>query len=133
MGDPETQVVLPRISSDLVELLLATVQGNLDQCSFSLDPRYATTVVMVSGGYPGSYEKGFTISGLESQSPALVFHAGTRMDSEEVLTHGGRVLAVTSFGSDLQEALDGSYQRVEEIDWQHVKYRKDIGQDLISS
>ena len=105
MGDPETQVVLPRINSDLVELLLATAQGKLAQSSLQLDPRTATTVVMVSGGYPGSYEKGHAINGLASELPALVFHAGTRKQQGQVVTYGGRVLAVTSFGEQYTRSI----------------------------
>jgi phosphoribosylamine--glycine ligase len=131
MGDPETQVVLPRISSDLVELLLATAQGKLEECTLQLDPRTATTVVMVSGGYPGSYEKGHAINGLDSHLPALVFHAGTKEEAGQVVTNGGRVLAITSFGEGIQDALDGSYARISQIDWQQANYRRDIGKDLL--
>ena len=133
MGDPETQVVLPRISSDLVELLLAAAQGNLEQYNLSLDPRTATTVVMVSGGYPGNYQKGLPIKGLDSNLPGMVFHAGTKAEADRVVTHGGRVLAVTSFGHNIREALNGSYKRIAEIDWPNANYRKDIGQDLLKN
>ena len=130
MGDPETQVVLPRIKNDLVELLMATAQGKLSDIILELDPRSATTVVSVSGGYPEAYEKGKKISGLDTHSESIVFHAGTHLNQGEVLTNGGRVLAVTSFGESHKEAVEKSYEILNGIDYEGMYYRKDIGFDL---
>jgi phosphoribosylamine--glycine ligase len=130
MGDPETQVVLPRIKNDLVELLMATAQGKLSDIILELDPRSATTVVSVSGGYPEAYEKGKKISGLDTHSESIVFHAGTHLNQGEVLTNGGRVLAVTSFGESHKEAVEKSYEILNGINYEGMYYRKDIGFDL---
>ena len=130
MGDPETEVVLPRLQTDLVSLLEATAKGKLKDCSLSIDPRSATTVMIVSGGYPEEYEKGKVISGLEQKSESIIFHAGTREKDGEVLTAGGRVLAITSLANDFKEALKKSYRRVEKISFENMYYRKDIGMDL---
>jgi len=133
MGDPETQVVMPRIKSDLVEALESTATGTLQDIEFELDPRTATTVVMVAGGYPGSYSKGDPISGLGTQSEdSIIFHAGTKSDGELVVTNGGRVLAVTGIGADIHEALEKSYSLASKICWKDLYYRKDIGQDLLA-
>ncbi len=134
MGDPETQVVFPRIKSDLVDLMVATADGTLDKVDFQLDDRTATTVVMVSGGYPESYKKGFVINGLEgTTSQSIIFHAGTKINEKGAVTNsGGRVLNITGFGHSLQEALDNSYEQVEKINWQDVYFRRDIGQDLLA-
>ncbi len=130
MGDPETQVVLPRIKNDLVELLMATAKGKLSETTLKLDPRSATTVVSVSGGYPEAYEKGKKISGLSTHSESIVFHAGTHLNQGGVLTNGGRVLAVTSFGESHKEAVEKSYEILNGIDYEGMYYRKDIGFDL---
>jgi phosphoribosylamine--glycine ligase len=130
MGDPETEVVLPRLQTDLVSLLEATAKGKLKDCSLSIDPRSATTVMIVSGGYPEEYEKGKVISGLEQESESIIFHAGTREKDGEVLTAGGRVLAITSLANDFKEALKKSYRRIEKISFENMYYRKDIGMDL---
>lgn len=131
MGDPETEVVIPRIESDLLELMRATAEGRLDEVELRVRPEAATTVVMVSGGYPEAYEKGRVISGLEAAGDAVVFHAGTRRDeSGQVVSNGGRVLAVTAYGQDFKEALKGSYKAVEALTFQDAYYRKDIGFDL---
>ncbi len=130
MGDPETEVVLPRLQTDLVSLLEATAKGKLKDCSLSIDPRSATTVMIVSGGYPEEYEKGKVISGLQQESESVIFHAGTREKDGEVLTAGGRVLAITSLANDFKEALKKSYRRVEKISFENMYYRKDIGMDL---
>lgn len=134
MGDPETQVVFPRIKTDLVDLLVAAAEGSLEDQKLEIDTRTATTVVMVSGGYPEGYQKGFPISGLEtSVENTIVFHAGTKLnDKGEVVNSGGRVLNITGFGKNINEALEASYKKVSEINWQGVYYRKDIGQDLIA-
>lgn len=131
MGDPETQVVMPRIKSDLAELFLAAAKGELAGKHLLLDARTATTVVQVAGGYPGSYAKGREIAGLDQNSPAQIFHAGTKADGDKILTSGGRVLAHTGLGDTLQEALNKSYQSIDLVSWQEHNYRKDIGQDLL--
>ncbi len=132
MGDPETQVVFPRITSDMVDLLLGAATGSLDQVDIQIDPRNACTVVMVSGGYPGSYQKGLVIEGLETPTDNLIFHAGTTDKEESVVTNGGRVLAITAFGNDTKQALDAAYGTIKDIHWDHAYYRKDIGKDLLS-
>ncbi|MEO5778120.1 MAG: phosphoribosylamine--glycine ligase, partial [Flavobacterium sp.] len=130
MGDPETEVVIPRIKSDLVELFQAVANGKLDKVSLEIDERSATTVMMVSGGYPADYEKGKEIFGLEKVEGSLVFHAGTKLDNGKVVSNGGRVLAITSFGNDFQEAIKKSYQNIDKLDFDKMYFRKDIGQDL---
>lgn len=130
MGDPETQVVLPRIQNDLGILLKATAEGQLSQIDLEIDPKSATTVVAVSGGYPEDYEKGKVISGLSQDSDSLVFHAGTASKEDKVLTHGGRVLAVTSLGENHKSALKKSYETLDQISFEGIYYRKDIGFDL---
>lgn len=132
MGDPETQVVMPRIQSDVLELFIATGNGTLDQVDYELDEQAATTVVMVAGGYPGSYAKGSTISGIDSVDEAMVFHAGTK-NSEEgtVVTNGGRILAITGKGDSVAKALENSYNGIGKISWQDEYHRKDIGQDIL--
>ncbi|MBC2838246.1 phosphoribosylamine--glycine ligase [Robiginitalea sp. SC105] len=132
MGDPETEVVIPRIESDLAELMSATAKGRLDEVELKVRDESATTVVMVSGGYPGSYEKGHVISGLDlAGENAVVFHAGTQRDDKgNVVTNGGRVLAVTAYGKDFTEALEGSYKAAGQLSFQDAYYRRDIGFDL---
>ena len=130
MGDPETQVVIPRIESDLLELLRATAEGRLAEADLKIRKEAATTVVLVSGGYPEAYEKGFEIEGLGAETDAVVFHAGTRLDGNRVLTSGGRVLAVTAFGPDFPAALAESYRAASGISFDKVYFRKDIGFDL---
>jgi phosphoribosylamine--glycine ligase len=130
MGDPETEVVLPRIKNDLVELLQAVANEKLSEVELQLDDRTATTVMTVSGGYPGSYEKEKEIKGIESIEDSLVFHAGTTIKNGKVVTNGGRVLAITSFGSDFKSALSKSYHNVEKLSFEGMNYRKDLGFDL---
>jgi phosphoribosylamine--glycine ligase len=132
MGDPETEAVLPRITTDFIELMLATAEGRLDEVRLETDQRTAVTVVMVSGGYPGSYDKGFTIRHLEKAGETLVFHAGTALSGDEVVTSGGRVLALTSLGNTLEEARSKSYAAAKAIDFDYAYYRNDIGLDLLS-
>jgi len=132
MGDPETEVVLPRLASDLFELFEGVANQTLDQKEFSVIPQTATTVMLVSGGYPEAYEKGKTITGLENVTESIVFHAGTTTNNSDVVTSGGRVLAVTSFADTIQEALDKSYRSINEIHFEKMNYRKDIGFDLVS-
>ncbi len=130
MGDPETEVVIPRIKSDLVGLLDATAKQQLDSFELEIDERSAATVMMVSGGYPEAYEKDKEISGLEAIEDSIVFHAGTKLVDNKVLTSGGRVLAVTSYGKDFNHALKTSYGNIEKIKFDKMNFRKDIGFDL---
>ena len=130
MGDPETEVVLPRIQNDMVELLKAVANQTLSNIDLKLDDRTATTVMTVSGGYPGSYEKGKEIKGIESIKDSLVFHAGTTLKDGKVVTNGGRVMAITSFGTDFKSALAQSYINVEKLSFEGMNYRKDLGFDL---
>jgi phosphoribosylamine--glycine ligase len=131
MGDPETEVVIPRLKSDLVELFIAVAEGKLKEVSLEIDSRSATTIVVVSGGYPEDFEKGKEISGIENVSESIVFHAGTKIDNGKVVSNGGRVLAVTSYGDSFQEAIKKSYQSIEKLHFDTMYYRKDIGFDLI--
>lgn len=130
MGDPETEVVFPRIQNDWVELFKAVGTQTLNQHQLQVDPRTATTIMAVSGGYPEAYEKGKTITGIDAVEDSVVFHAGTQMDAGAVKTAGGRVLAVTSFGADHKEALAKSYEALEKIEFDGMYYRKDLGFDL---
>ncbi len=130
MGDPETEVVIPRVQTDLVEILTAMANGNLDQINLQIDSRTATTVMAVSGGYPEAYEKGKEITGIEEIKDSLVFHAGTKTTDNKVVTNGGRVITVTSFGEDFKQALDKSYQNLEKLHFEGMYYRKDLGFDL---
>ncbi|NDV42152.1 phosphoribosylamine--glycine ligase [Flagellimonas sediminis] len=130
MGDPETEVVIPRLKSDLVEVLMAMANGTLDQIDLQIDERAATTVMAVSGGYPEEYEKGKEITGAENIEGSLVFHAGTKLQEGKVVTNGGRVIAITSFGKDFKEALKTSYQNMEKLHFDGMYYRKDLGFDL---
>lgn len=131
MGDPETQAVLPRIKNDLVDLLVDAASGNLSGKKIEADAEYAATVVMVSGGYPGDYPKGKTITGLDAANPALVFHAGSKQVNNQVVTDGGRVLAITGRGADIQAAREKAYAGVAKLSWEGVYFRKDIGMDLM--
>jgi len=130
MGDPETEVVIPRIKSDLAELFIATAEKKLNQFTLETDKRSATTVMLVSGGYPEAYEKGKEIIGLDQIENSLVFHAGTSQKEGKIISSGGRVLAVTSFGNNFKEALAQSYQNIEKIRFDKMNFRKDIGFDL---
>lgn len=130
MGDPETEVVLPRIKNDLVEVFEKVAAQKLDEVTLDLDTRAATTVMLVSGGYPEAYEKGKVITGTEEVEDALVFHAGTTLKDGEVVTAGGRVMAVTSLDADFRAALKNSYKNIEKIKFDKMNYRKDIGFDL---
>lgn len=132
MGDPETQAVMPRIKNDLVELVLAAATGNLKHHAIEKDHRCAVTVVMASGGYPGDFEKGKIINGLTVPTEAIIFHAGTNSDKDNVITNGGRVLAVTGLGDDVLAARQKAYRGVAKLTWDGVYYRKDIGLDLLS-
>jgi len=133
-GDPETQPIMMRLQSDLVELILLAVDGKLDQASAQWDPRCAIGVVLAAAGYPGSYAKGKVISGLESFFPGSVkvFHAGTALQGEAVVTNGGRVLCVTALGDDIASAQQTCYEAAEKISWDGVTKRKDIGWRAVS-
>jgi phosphoribosylamine---glycine ligase len=133
MGDPETEVVLPRLKNDLVELFLAVGEQKLDLLQILHDERIACTIVAVSGGYPGSYEKGLPITGLDQSLSAdsLIFHAGTRAENGEILTNGGRVLCITSFAETVYEAVDKSRDVLENIYYEGIYYRRDIGYEFL--
>jgi phosphoribosylamine--glycine ligase len=131
LGDPETEVVIPRIQNDLIEVFKAVGNGTLDQIDLRLDDRAAATVMLVSGGYPGPYEKGKVIKGLENVTDSMVFHAGTTLEAGAMVTNGGRVMAVTSFGNDFKQALQKSYLNIEKIKFEGMNYRKDLGFDLL--
>lgn len=132
MGDPETEAVLPRIESDFVGLLKGIATGTLSEYQLNISPDYATTVMMVSGGYPESYEKGFPISLPSTTEGSVIFHAGTAKNSAgEIINQGGRVIAVTGFGGELSEALSNAFNTVEKISWNKAYYRKDIGNDIL--
>ncbi len=134
-GDPETQPLLLRLKDDLVDLFEAAVAGTLDRISLSWDPRPAVCVVMASGGYPGSYEKGKAIDGLadaERMEDVVVFHAGTKREGDAIVTNGGRVLGVTALGNDMRDAIDRAYAAVENISWEGARYRIDIGHKALA-
>ncbi|MDE7475045.1 MAG: phosphoribosylamine--glycine ligase, partial [Duncaniella sp.] len=131
MGDPETEVVMLRIASDLLPLLEAAARGNLGNLPLAEDPRFATTVMVVSGGYPGSYSKGEVITGAEDAVNAILFHAGTsRAADGELVTSGGRVIACSAYGNDIDEALANSYAAADNVKFEGKYMRRDIGQDL---
>jgi phosphoribosylamine---glycine ligase len=132
MGDPEAESVIPRIQTDLLELFVAVGEGRLAETSLLTDPRYAVAVMLVSEGYPGSYEKGKPVTGIGEAEGSIIFHAGTAFGSEQgqVVTNGGRVIAVTSMGSTMDEALERSYRNAERINYEGKYYRRDLGFDL---
>lgn len=130
MGDPETESVMLRLKSDLVDLLEGVAQGNLDECQVESDPRNVVCVMLVSGGYPQEYVKGYPIAGLDSVENAVVFHAGTALKDGQVVTNGGRVIAVSSYGEDKEDALRNAFVQTQKIEFKDKYFRKDIGQDL---
>ena len=130
MGDPETEVVIPRIKSDLVHLFKGIGDGTFSEKDLHINEDTATTVILVSGGYPEKYEKGKVITGLEDVENSIAFHAGTKNSEDAILTNGGRVLAITSFGKDIENALSKSFANAEKISYEGKYYRKDIGFDL---
>lgn len=130
LGDPETEVVVPRIKNDLVEVFQAVANQTLDDIDLELDERTAATVMLVAGGYPEAYEKGALMTGYEMITDSLVFHAGTKLDDGKVVTNGGRVMAITSFGEDFKEALNTSYKNIKKVHFDKMNYRTDIGFDL---
>ncbi|MCK5170239.1 MAG: phosphoribosylamine--glycine ligase, partial [Bacteroidales bacterium] len=130
LGDPETEVVIPRIKSDIVDLLKHTADETLDKADFEIDDKACTTVMLVSEGYPGSYEKGKKIENIEKVSDSILFHAGTKRSGSEIITNGGRVIAVSSYGKNMSDALEKSYKNAEIIKFEGKNCRKDIGFDL---
>lgn len=131
MGDPETEVVFPRIKTDLVNLCYAGANGTLDQLDLETNPQTAVTIMLVSAGYPDKYEKGKLITGIDAALGSIIYQAGTRREGEKTLSNGGRVIAITSLGNDIQDALNKSYKNAEIIDFEGKNYRKDIGLDLL--
>ena len=131
MGDPETEVVIPRLKSDILDLFEGVATNTLSERDIQFIDKSATTIMMVSGGYPEAYEKGKSIYGLNTVAESLVFHAGTSSDGPSILTAGGRVLAVTSYGKNIDSALEKSYESISKISFENAYYRKDIGHDLI--
>jgi len=130
LGDPESEVIIPRIKSDLFDLIKGVADRNLEKCNVEFDDRFAATVMAVSGGYPGDYTKGKPVYGLKDVRDSVVFHAGTRNYGEEIVTSGGRVLAVTSWGNTMKDALQTSYRNLSLIRFDGIYYRSDIGFDL---
>ena len=130
MGDPETQVVLPRIKNDFMDLMISCTNQNLDKIDLEFDSNYYTNVVIASGGYPEEYKKGFEITGLDNVKDSLIFHAGTAINNEHIVTNGGRVLSIVSSSKSMKEALKKSYLNVEKINFSEKTYRRDIGFDL---
>ena len=130
MGDPETEAVLPRLKTDLVEIFQAIDKQCLNKVDIEIDPQTAVTIMLVSGGYPEAYEKGKEITGLDKVENSIVFHAGAKNKAGEIVTSGGRVMAITSYGTDFKSALDSSYKSIEHIKFEGMNYRKDIGFDL---
>lgn len=130
MGDPETEVVIPRLKSDLVELFQAVAKQELDKVELEIDSRSATTIMVVSGGYPEEYEKGKEISGIETITDSIVFHAGTSLKNDKVVTNGGRVIAITSYGDNFKEAIKKSYENISKLSFDKMYFRRDIGNDL---
>lgn len=134
MGDPEAESVIPRIKSDLMELFIGVADGDLQSKAITLDKRYCTAVFLVSGGYPGSYPKNKVINGLEETDENILFHAGTKTDleSNNIVTDGGRVIAISSFGQSMKEALERSYKKAQKITFEGKYYRKDLGKDIMN-
>ncbi len=133
MGDPETEVVIPRVKNDLVDLLVATARQELDKARLEIDQRCATTIVAVSGGYPNEYKKGYTISGLDQElTDAWIFHAGTKLKDGNVVTNGGRVFCATALAADLDEAINRSRDIVEAVAFEEKYFRRDIGFEFLS-
>lgn len=132
MGDPETEVVIPRIESDLVEILKATANQTLNTIELKVNPQTATTVMLVAGGYPGDYDKGDVITNIDQTKMVEVFHAGTQIKNNTVVTNGGRVMSITAFGNSIEEALKKSNEAAQTIEWKGKYFRRDIGLDLLN-
>ncbi len=130
LGDPESEVIIPRIKSDLFDLIEGVANGDLGNRDIIIDERYNTTVMLASGGYPGHYEKGYEISGLARTDGCIIFHAGTKIDDGKLVTSGGRVLAVSAYGKTIKDALEGSYRNARLVEFRDIYYRTDIGFDL---
>ena len=130
MGDPETEVVIPRIKSDLLNLFRGIGNGSFSEIDFDISEDIAATVMLVSGGYPESYKKGVEMKGFENVKDSILFHAGTKSEGNKIYTNGGRVLSITSFGKDIDEAVSKSFENAEKIHFDRKYYRKDIGFDL---
>ena len=130
MGDPETEVVFPRIQSDILELFLSLETEQFPLLELKIDPRYASTIMLVSGGYPKAYEKNIPIAGLDDVNQSIVFHAGTKHLNNKIVTSGGRVLSITSFAVTINSATENSYEQIQKISFERMYYRKDIGFDL---
>jgi phosphoribosylamine--glycine ligase len=131
LGDPESEAVIPRIKSDLLDLLGAVKNQELNKHNIEIDQRHAAAIFLVSGGYPDAYEKGKTIIGLDKLEGSLVFHAGTKVLDGKIVSSGGRVMAISSLGENMQEALAKSYKNAAHIDFEGKNYRRDLGQDLL--
>ena len=131
MGDPETQVVIPRLKNDLVDIILTCLDGKLSGASTLFLDKYCTTVILASDGYPNQYEKGKKITNISDEDESIIFHAGTKLIDDNIISNGGRVLACTRFGSNLSEAINNSYKKANEIEWEDKYFRKDIGKDLM--
>jgi len=132
MGDPETEVVIPRLKNDFLEMLVAAARQELNKIKIEEDERFACTVMAVSGGYPGDYEKGYTISGLDDIDTAesMLFHAGTTTKDGKVVTNGGRVLCITSYGDSIFDAVEKSKEELANISFTGMSYRRDIGYEF---
>jgi phosphoribosylamine--glycine ligase len=130
LGDPESEVIIPRIKSDFFDLIEGVANGDLAKRKLEIDEKFVTTVMLTSGGYPGNYEIQKPISGLDSVTGSVVFHAGTKILGDKVVTAGGRVLAVTSWGNTMKEALEISYRNAGLLNFEGIYYRNDIGFDL---
>ena len=130
MGDPETETVIPRIKSDLLDLFEGVANGNLNEKTFEVDSRFAATVMLVAGGYPAEYQKGDVMTGFDKVEGSFAFHAGTKQNRNDIVTNGGRVIAITSYGNTMEEALQQSFTNAEKIQYKNKYYRKDIGNDL---
>ena len=132
MGDPETEVVMPRLMSDLVDLLVAAARQELHDSTITLDPRFATTIVAVSRGYPNHFEKGYEIKGLqETVEDSILFHSGTAMEEDKIVSNGGRVLCATALAPTLYGAINKSKERLQQVKFEDMYYRRDIGFEFI--